>query len=835
MAQVLQVRNKGLYTAPNEFSSVPPGALVLATNCVITAENIIEPRRGFDRVATLTDAAYRHQYFEFYQDVLMSTFGTIGSTFVVGYKNVATFTALSGTFNHPSTTLARSRFLLTQNNLYFTTSTGVYRLDAYTGTPTLSGAFKGLDVSLALSGVTGFLDGAQQVAYRIVWGIRDANNTVHLGAPSGRAVIINTNAAGNFRNVAVTSTIPTGVTTSYFYQVYRSKQSGGLAVEPDDELGLVYENNPTAGEITAGTFTFTDQTPDSLRGATIYTAASQETILQANDRPPVAWDIEEFQNCTVYANTTGKQRKVFTLLATGGTNGLAANDTITIAGTVYTAKAAETIASGEFKVFTAGTPSQNIFDTACSLVRVVNRYTTNTTVYAYYVSAYGDLPGQILIEERGVGGATFPIIATTAASPPPFDPVLPTSGTSVSSSNDAFLNALMFSKSGIGEAVPTANVLRVGSANNRILRIKKLKSSLFVFKEREGIYRMTGTAPSNFQVDIFDSSAKLYAPNTVEVVNNQIWCLCDQGVTVVSETGVSVVSRPIEDLILAQFGGALNAVKYYSFGVGYETERQYHLHTVTSSADTVPHQVFVFNIFTQAFTAWDKSNSCGRVSPVDDLMYLGSGSTYDLEQERKNRDYTDYVDYGLSRTITSQSSTLVYLNTTADLEVGDVLYQSASIQSLITDVQPAYVEVEDTITFALGAATVYKSFECELEWAAVTGQNPGMVHQFPEVTLLAKAARFNNAEISFATDCSGYFEGVTISGNRTGLWGLFPWGEAAWGSTATTVPLRCDVPLEKQRGSLIRVRFTHQQGYGYFKLNGFSMPVRDTGSIKVTM
>lgn len=892
MAQVLQVKNRGLFTSPNEFSSVPDGSMVRANNCVITVDNILEPRRGRDRVATLSDASYRHSQFEFFQDQHMSNW-TGGN---IGYKNGSVFTALSGTFNHPDSLLGRTKFLLSQSNLYFTTDAGVYRLDTYNGTPALAGMFKGLDISLSLTGSSGFLATANQVAYRIAWGIRDANNTLILGAPSGRNVAIN--SSGGNRDVIVTSTIPSGITTSHFFQVYRSKQSGGVAIAPDDELGLVYENNPTAGEIAAGTFTFTDRTTDDLRGATIYTAISQEGILQSNERPPQADDIEEFETSIIYANTKSKHRKTFTILAATGTGGIAYGNTVTIAGTTYTyagtedvatrkvalygtspaitgdthsstlidnvsstvncrvgkvitgtgipasttvasftsntitlSQAASATAAGVTFTLSDGTPSQNIADTAASLVRIVNRNSTNTSVYAYYLSGPDDLPGQVLIEERAVGGSPFYLLAS--ANGTAYNPALPTSGTTVASLNDDFQNAIMISKPGIGEAVPLLNIRRVGSANNAIRRIKKLRNTLFIFKEREGIYRMTGTAPENFQIDLFDSSAKLLAPETVRVVNNQIWALCDQGMTVVTETGVSVVSRPIEDLILDEFGAALNAVRYYSFGIGYETDRQYILYTVSTANDTVATQAFVFNIFTQSFTRWPESKSCGMVSPVDDRLYLGNGSTYDLEQERKTRDYTDYIDHGSTYTISSFSGTTVYLTTTNEVEVGDLLYQSASVQSLITEVQPAYVVVQDEITWSLGSATVYKGINCELEYTAVTGANPGMVHQFPEISLLFRAARFNTATVSFATDFSGFFEDVPIAGSRTGLWGLFPWGQAAWGGTATTVAIRTFIPLEKQRGGLIRVRFTHRQGYGYFKLNGFSIPVRDTGSYVV--
>lgn len=819
---LVQVRHKGLYTSPNEFSATPEGALLLADNCILTVDNIIESRRGNDRVAVLPLADDRYSRFEFYQDQHIATW----SNGKIGYNNAGTFVALSGTFSDSDSLLARRRFLLSNSNLYITTSAGIYKMDAYNATPVLAGMYKGLDISLALSGVSGFVDNNNQVAYRIVWGIRDAQNNLILGAPSGRAIIVN--STGGSRDVAVTTTIPSGITTSHFFQVYRSKLSGGVAVEPDDELGLVYENNPTAGEISSGTLTFTDSTPDDLRGATIYTATSQEGIAQSNERPPQADDIEEFESCICYANTKTKHRKIITILSA---TAIAINDTITIAGTTYTAKGTETIASGEYKRFSSGSPAQDIFDTATSLVRVINRYTSNTSVYAYYLSGPDDLPGMILIEERGLGGNSFAI--TASANGTAFNPVLPTSGTSVSSSNDDFSNGLMVSKSRRGEAVPLVNVFRVGSANNAIRRIKKLRNSLFIFKEREGIYRMTGTAPENFVIELFDSSAKLLAPDSVAVVNNQIWCLCDQGITTVTESGVSVVSRPIEDLILDQFGLALNAVRYYSFGVGYETERQYLLWTVSTSADTVPSQCFVFNIFTNAYTRWPMSKTTALVSPVNDKLYLGSGDSFDLEEERKNRNYTDFVDHGLPYTIVSSSGTQVVLTTTTEIEVGDLLYQSATVQSLILEVQPGYVLVQDEITWSAGDATVYKGIACELEYAAMTGGNPGTSKQFPEISMLFKTARFNTATLSFATDNSAFFEDVEISGNRTGLWGLFPWGEAAWGATATTVPIRTLIPLEKQRGSFLRVRFSHRQGYGYFKLLGYSAPVRDTGSMVI--
>lgn len=906
MGQLLQVRHKGIYTSPNEFSSVPDGALLKANNCILTVDNILESRRGFDRVSQLPSADDRYSRFEFYQDQMMATY----SNGKLSYKNGASFTALSGTYSDPDSLLARRRFLLASSCLYMTTAAGIYKQDAYNSTPTLAGTFKGLDVQVTLHTSTGTAVATNnQLGYRVLWGIRDAQNNLILGAPSGLAIVVNA-GGGSTRDVDIVFTIPTGITTSHFYQIYRSKASGGDSIPPDDNLGLVIENNPTAGEIVTGTISATDSTTDDLLGATIYTAPSIEGIANANERPPQADDVEEFSGSIVFANIKSKHRKTFTILACGGTNGIAIGDTLVINGVTYTAKGTETIASGYYSLaavatttgtttnisptltavastagakigrkiagsgipantfigsftsntialvdsagapvnatgtnvataltitpmlvaysITEATPAQNIFDSADSLIRVINRYASNTGVYAYYLSAPGDLPGKILIEERGLGGSSFAFTASAHGSA--FNPALPTNGTSVSSSNDDFQNGLMFSKTNQAEAVPLGNIIRVGSANNAIRRIKRLRNSLFIYKEREGIWRMTGTSPQNFQIELFDSSAKLLAPDSIAVVNNQIWALCDQGITTTTEGGVSVVSRPIEDILLEQFGASLDAVRYYSFGVGYETERQYLLWTVSTASDTVPSQALVFNIFTQAFTRWPLTKSTAIVSPVDDRLYLGDGNSSNLDKERKNRNYTDYIDYGVSVTITSISSKTVNLVSSSEAAIGDLLYQSTVLQSLITDVQPGYITTRDALSFTAGAATIYKAIDCEVEYAPSTGANPGTAKQFSEISMLFKTARFDNATISFATDNSAYFEPVTLDGNRTGLWGLFPWGGEAWGGTSRTIPIRTYIPLEKQRGSYLRVKFKHKQGYGSFKLLGYSLPFRDTGS-----
>lgn len=821
MSSVLMIKNKGLQTSPNEFSAVQPGAMLKATNCSIDIDDIIEPRRGLDRYLQYASSSDRARRYTSYQSTLITAY----SNGKIAKESGGAWVNFSGTYNDPDSTNARTRFLRAGSNLYFTTDGGVYRLDSTSSTPVLSGIPKGLDLQLSTTGASGFLSNNNQIGYRMVWGFRDANGTIFLGAPSGRATLAN--SSGGSRDISITFTIPSGITTSYFFQIYRSANSGAVGTEPSDEMGLVYENSPTAGEITAGLVTFTDSTPDSLRGATLYTSPSQEGIIQSNERPPVAEDIEQFSDCTFYANCESKQRRTLTLLSAAA---ITVNDTITIAGTTYTAKAAENIANREYLKATAGTAAQNIADTVNSLIRVINRNTTNTTVYAYLLSGFNDLPGQMLIEERGIGGASFAIVASAAGTA--FNPVLPTSGTTVSSSSDDFQHQIFFSKPGKQEAVPLTNYVFAGSANNAIRRIKALGNSLFIYKEQEGIYRITGTYP-NFTVELFDSSARLLAPDSLDVVNNQQWALTDQGVTIISETGTSVVSRPIEDQVLQQTGTALSQLKQYCFGVGYETDRKYILWTVSNSADTYATQAFVWNTFTKAWTKWDVPATTAFINPVDNKLYVGRGDNDYTLKERKTLTYTDIVDHSISVTISSASGTSIVLSSASGVEVGDIISQG-SLSSLITAISSNTLTVADTLAgWTAASATVYKAYECELEYSAVTAGNPGSAKQWPEVAFLFRAARFVSATAGFATDASGSFEDVTILGSRVGLWGLFPWGESQWGSSSTSIPIRTYIPLEKQRGSLLRVRLKIRQGYSAWKLNGFSLPFRDTQSFKV--
>lgn len=319
-------------------------------------------------------------------------------------------------------------------------------------------------------------------------------------------------------------------------------------------------------------------------------------------------------------------------------------------------------------------PAQAIDETARALVTAINNNAAEV-VNAYYLSGPDDLPGLILLQSRTIDGPSFYLTADSTTTGEEFSPALPTSGQSVVSANDIEPNALFYSKFQQPEAVPIVNKFNVGPKDKAIKRILPLRESLFILKE-DGIYRVTGQAGS-FILDPFDNTSNILAADSAVVLNNQIYMLSTQGVVTISDTGVSVISRPIEDKLDKIASGNFDYVTN-TFGVAYESDRSYLLWTVTNTNDHTPTQMFRFNTFTTAWTRWPISKTCGIVKFSDDKLYLGAGDENFIEKERKDFARTDYADreYDLEILQNGIDGLNIHLSSVTDVIVGDVLVQT---------------------------------------------------------------------------------------------------------------------------------------------------------------
>jgi hypothetical protein len=818
MATSLFLKFKGLFTNSNELSSVPDGALITAENIDILSENLAQPRRGFGLLAdsTFGDADTRIDSMWTFGNELFAhnSADGIGEADTISRLTSGAWSDYSGTFEAPSG--HKIRPLFANQNTYLNTSDGIKKLDSNSGTIVDAGGYKGLDISASASAsVSTWLADDYRTAYRCVWGIKDANNNLVLGAPSQRESFVNT--TGSAKAIDLRITIPAGVTTDWFVQLYRAAavDNSSSDTEPSDEMGLVYEISPTSGNITAGYIDITDITPDELRGATIYTAASQEGLANSNEAPPLAKDMAVFRDCTFFVNTISKHRYTMTLLAVSG-SGLVNDDTITIGGVVYTGKATETIASAQFAVVTGGSASQNIRDTAISLIRVINRH-ASSTVYAYYLSSVDDLPGKILIEERGIGGNSFAVISSRGSA---FNPTLPSSGTTESSTNDTYVNGAYFSKPNQNEHVPLVNFLTVGSKNREILRAVALRDSLILLKE-DGIYRITGYYPS-FNVELLDSSAIIIGKETPAILNNVIYCLSSQGIVAIGDS-VTVISIPIEDQIREKVAAFQSSIESRAFGVAYESERRYYLFWPSTSGSTFSDEALVFNSYTRTFVTHSLSASTAYVDAVENTLYLAPADSAIVKTENRTYSQTDHGDYLREDAISVISALDITLSDSTNVEVGDVIYQSDTVYSYITSISGDVATVQTDPGFTVAACTIFKAIATSIKWAPITFGNPAHMKQFNSLEVLFKSDFNGTAYIYFESDLDQNLDVVEIEGEPVGLWGSFEWGGAPWGGQPVRRPYRIWVPRSKQRSSQLSVNFQHKIGFSLWEMEGISI------------
>lgn len=145
-------------------------------------------------------------------------------------------------------------------------------------------------------------------------GIPDGNYTVTAQTPGVSFTFVANSGTGGaldldygtFKTTTLDFAIPSGVTSEYFYRVYRSSVSAAVDIPPEEStLQLIDEQNLTSGQITTGFVIYKDETPDILRGAYLYTnpnTGEPRGIAEANEKPPKSEDVAIFKNHVFYAN-----------------------------------------------------------------------------------------------------------------------------------------------------------------------------------------------------------------------------------------------------------------------------------------------------------------------------------------------------------------------------------------------------------------------------------------------------------------------------------------------------------------------------------------------------
>lgn len=536
---------------------------------------------------------------------------------------------------------------------------------------------------------------------------------------------------------------------------------------------------------------------------------------------------------TIPAGTTvtdvNTSTNVVTLSATptGASGSISVNfhDRVTVAGVAYYAYSSNNVSNNYFFIPTSGTLSENIEDAARNLIKAINESTSNTTVYAYYLSSIDDLPGKILVEERSIGGSEFNGTSSKGSSISPEW----SEGTGTSSSNDTSKNRTYISKNQQPESVPTLNYIDLGSADKEILRGIALRDSVFIFKE-DGIFRITGEGVGTFQATLFDNTTILKVKESAVELNNQIFCYSDQGVVSVSDAGVTVLSRPIETSLKKLQSANYPNFGTASFGVGYESERKYIFFTVEGTGDTEATQAYIYNVFTNSWTIWTGIRTCGIINSADDKLYLGSGDSNNkyVYQERKGYDIFDNAEEEYSVTITDKDTgtNQITVNSVTNLSLGQTLAQSATRKGKISaiNVGTKVLTIDRSVSWEEATATAYNPIATIVKYAPIHGGNPGILKHFSEIVTFFREADFKTIQLLISSNFSLTEVPTSLAPVGGGDWGGYPWGSQPWGDSPVDLqPIRTYIPLESQRASWLSLKVKHEEALTKFALAGFSI------------
>lgn len=800
-------------------SKVPPGALVQADNVVVSADGVVQSRRGITFIGSsigLASNQFVDSLFE-YQDGWIAHASDDTLWFSASLTAPSwTIYSLSETFTPPSGQV-RLRGGEANKNFYLTTSNGIYKQDAINHVPIPAGTPPALDLTATIgSSGSGFLLHPAQTAYRLTWSYTDANGNLIEGAPSYRATVIN--SGGSNQNVTVVASIPDGITTSYTANIYRALQTTSASVPASDNMQLASQYSPNATDLLNGYITVVDQTPDSLLGQTFYGSPSQEGATQYNFPPPLADDFTSFQGMSFYANTTSLQNIYITMI-TVPTSG----DTLVINGVTYHADSSNNFATGHYMVVTGGTPGTNIDDTSKNLVSCINQYSSNTSIYAYYPVGYNDLPGLIFLQARTYTVAQFHLTSSAGSV---FQPSIPTSGTTYASSNDSLPNSVYVSKLNEPEAVPLVNQIFIGGGDKAIYRVIALRDSVVVMKQ-DGIFRITGTTPSQLTVTPFDTTIILIAPDSAYTLNNNIFAMTSQMVVAISESGVNIESRNIEGTLLE-----ISTLTYFptaTFALSYESEREYLLCLPSSNSDQTAMQIYVYNWLTQAWTHWLISATAGMVSfqPDNKLYLTPSYNTNFLYQEVKtyNPNGFDFADDRYPVTITGVSGRVITLTSVTHAQIGQTLLQNF-FTSVVTavDVGLSTITVTDLFSWVNGAATLANPFAQTIVTTPISANFTHYMKNYSRLIYNFSNANFTTITASCVSDISLFTETWPIAPQINGAWGLFDWGDLPWnGTSLLTQAVPTCPPRQKMLAHWVQVGLSLNQALSNFQFLGASL------------
>lgn len=479
--------------------------------------------------------------------------------------------------------------------------------------------------------------------------------------------------------------------------------------------------------------------------------------------------------------------------------------------------------------------------TARGIVKAINR-DENGLLYAVYSSIETGVPGQLYVQGKSFVDTIY-AKASTSGLANCFAPTLPTSfssGAQVFSTNDLQPNVFFASKVLEPEAVPIANFFPVGVKNASILRMVALRDSMIVIKE-DGIFRVTGTGPQDYDVTVLDNTVFCVASDSVVVLNNFVYMLSNQGVVRISENSVEIISRKIENVI-APILGQTNLIERTS-ALGYESERQYQLSTTQPNNDSKS-VTYLYNYINDTWTTRTQLFKAAALGP-NNILYVVTDDNV-VMRERKTQTRIDYCGQNYTVSVNSADPDgygAIITSATGTPQVGDILVKSNIFSRITsaTNIGGSLYSVRFSRLSSLQTGDtpiLYKGFSSTIKTAPIHAGMIGRAKQFTQMQLHLRDNALSYLTISFTNAQFGgsaqvLWDGVSVFGSSG--WGFGEWGFVPWGQeegiennySTTQAPIcRIYIPLFSQRTTFLQPVIVHSQAGEPIDIQAMSLAVR---------
>lgn len=411
---------KGLITSPNHLGAASEGALVEADNVVIRFPDLLEPRRGLEGAPNAPADVAVEQVAFFDGEVV--TYAS-DEKFRIGAGG-----PLTG-FYTPADPDYRMKTAVGGQTLYAATDAGVIAVEEKTTTvPRVAAGIKApvlpkatLVPDVSTTAIPGFLEPGKAVAYRVLFGFKDAHGKLPLGPASERVVVKNTGTTRasvklDVRMLTAPRTASGALVSGLFIQVYRSPISD-VATPPLETMNLATEVAVDATTVWTDTIEVTDIAAPAFVAAQAYLYSGTEIGELPSTPPPFAYsDITTWSQRLWFANTRQADSLLIQLLGVGGggdptlrATGLREGDTISISSpsfstVVLTGAAVTDPVAQTFKVVSSGTPDENVTETIKELAECINGiYALGDTAFdlvTYVTPGKFDVASQLSIQRN---------------------------------------------------------------------------------------------------------------------------------------------------------------------------------------------------------------------------------------------------------------------------------------------------------------------------------------------------------------------------------------------------------------------------------------------------